>query len=555
MTGVQARFPGDPAGRDWRWWAGLAALAAPAGVYLACLVRNSTDVPRSDDFISILPFLNHWTQAASLHEKLELVFSQYFSHRIVLTKIVALLQWRLTGRCNFLQLQATGWMGWIGVAAGLTLLVPAVRRSPGYGLPVVLALMQPQGFTNMHVGMQAVQNIGVVALALGALIAAQAAGRRGLVLTILLAAAAALASVNGLLVFPAAAAGLWCGGRRRRALVLALVGLAAAAGYFRHYALGGAPFQAGEFIANAGVMAGGFIAPARFPLWAVGLAGWSILAAAGWRLLDRRSWELLPVHAAFVLFCSLSIALAAAGRMGFGPGYMIQDRYRLYGLMIVACLFLFQVQGLAPASRRKFAAWSTAGATAFCLASYAIFLPQLETDNLWGEATALNWQLGRAFPIASPESQQEAADQLARAESRGIYRLPRLLSPRQMAALRSPPDPAAGASAGIRATANGALYGYLLTPARDAGADATRWALLTTEGGTLVLPRLVRPAQLALWRQASPFTDPCYLLPYHSVVADCRLLSGIVLLPDGGLRILWTASADHSRPYRATVTN
>ena len=528
------------------WWLGFAAVCAPAAVYLGVLAHTAINVPNGDDYLSILQFMNGWIHAVSRSQKLSLLFGQYFSHRIVLTRCAVLAEWHLAGCVDFLKLQKAGWIAWIALTGGFIFWAPAARRSPWFGLPLALWFMQPQGFTNLVIGMQAVQNIGVVLLAFAALAAAQAEGPLPLTASLLLSVLAPFTSINGFMIAPAASLGLWISGRRGRALAHAAVWAAMICVFFHHYAFTHEPFSLRQLLANAGVMAFGFADFSHTPLSCVIAGGLLLLAAAGACLLRERTWRLLPVHASFLLFCLLSVGLAAAGRIGWGADYMVQDRYRLYGLFIAATLFLLVLESIDVPRQPPLAATGVAFAAIFCLLSYARSLPTLISSARWCEATAINWQLGSAFPMESSYGWKNAAVQLALAEKSGLYRLPVLWSPADLENVRLISLRAATNQIPVRVSPNGGLDGWLLKPvgAREGSGDAD-WALLTSPGKIVLLSRAILPARLPDILAGRTFfsRDAAYVLPDSVGFAPLAKIQGIARSPEAGLAMVWSGAA------------
>lgn len=525
-------------------WVPLAALAAPALIYLAVLAANAVNVPRGDDSFSILPFLCDWKENPSAWTRLGLVFSQYFSHRIVLTKCVALALWGLTGRHDPIALQALGWIGWIALAALLVAATPAARRDLRLAWPLGPLLMNPQGFSNMTSGMQAVQNIGVVLAAAATMTAAARAGRKALAASLLLATVATAASVNGILVFPCAAVGLWRRGRPRAAAAHLLAGAAAGAAYFHAYAWARGPLSLGRLVANALVMAGGFADLARAPLVGVAAAGLVVIALSAACLLRRATWSQAPAPACFLLFLLASVAMAAAGRLQVDPAYMTQDRYRLYGLLALACVFLIE------AGRRDWRGPALAAAVAtslaFCALSYASRLPDLLTEAARCRAEAVNRQLGGALPVSSTASWEVSKRCIERAESAGIYHFPRLLDAGQEQGLRGLRPPPPSGAFRFEAAPNGGLNGYVLSPAEGAEPPAKLdLAVLFLDNRLVVLPRLSFRARLwdVLLRGRFLGRGLRYLLPESIYRPGRHELLGVALSA-GRATVAWSGRAD-----------
>ena len=69
--------------------------------FLLVLIKNSYDFPFWDDYNQNLEFLNNYITTTSLHEKLHLLIMQHNEHRIVFTRVMALLILKVFGRLDF----------------------------------------------------------------------------------------------------------------------------------------------------------------------------------------------------------------------------------------------------------------------------------------------------------------------------------------------------------------------------------------------------------------------------------------------------------------------
>ncbi len=522
---------------------GTVALFAPIAVYGVVLAHYAVDVPRSDDFFSILPFLSGWISAAGPKARLGLLFAQYFSHRIVFTRCLALLDYRLFGYCNLIALQCFGWAAWAALCLSLALTVPAVRRRPILGLPVSLLLMQPQGWTNLTIAMQAVQNLGVVLFAFWALRTASDGRVRALAASLALGLLATLASVNGVLVFPVAVIGLAADRRYRPALVYAAAGAIVATGYFRHYSLGMEPFHAVEWAANAAAMFGGLAVLGRLDLGAA-LIGGALLLAASLAAVAIPTWRrMLPSHVLFLLFLLLSVAMAARGRIGWGVDYMLQDRYRLYGLLAAAVLYLIAVAGDRVGPRPAAAAIIAAGL--FCLLSYATYLAPLADSARWCLATAMNWQWGRAYLQTTAGGWSPCEHNFERAIAQGLIRLPRPLSAEGMRKIdaldRGGPSPGPF----LRATPNGSVCGRLLAASGNDALSPPDFGLLRRPGAPLIVAVSRPRARLVDIPRLQSLFSPrfAFILP-DAIYRQGRFpISGLLLYADGRVRLEWSGTA------------
>lgn len=482
---------------DRRWLLGLCIAVSPALIYFAFLTAITRNIPRGDDFFSILGFLSDWRESSSWAERLALINEQYFSHRIALTRIVALLQWWFTGECHFVTLQVFGWIGWIGVSASLAFSVPVTRQHPWLALPVFLLLMQPYGASNLLSAMQAVQNVGVVALALLGVHLATRASQFSAALALAIAAVATFTSSNGLLVAPVLVVIWLARAHYRRAIGGLVIGALIAIVYFSGYVHESTTFSGRAFLANAAVVAGASVAIARMPLLVVGIIGALILGLGALLLLQRRRWCSRPAHLGFVLFLILSVLMIAWGRMDWGADYVTQDRYRIYSLLTLATLYVLMIAPEVPGQPTRIGALAAGAAAVFSLLAYISSAAPLLGYARWTEATTLNHSIGGHFLLTSGPTWKSEVRSLQRAAEFGIYQLPSPLNAETVAQLRAFPVVPSSDPSPFKVVPNAGTLGYALEPVSDGAVAPAEFVLAVHRDDRVVLPLHVHRAPLS----------------------------------------------------------
>jgi hypothetical protein len=521
-------------------------LALPVALFYFLVARHAMDLPRGDDFISIVPFLNRWTDAASPGERFDLLFAQYNSHRIVLTRCAAALTLSFGGYFNFIWLQILGWIAWLGTAILVLGASPRVRAQPLLGLPVLLILMQPQGETNFFIAMQAVGNLGVLFLSFGALALLSARRWSGLVLALALAVLAPLASVNGLFVFPVAVAGLALKRQRGSSVWFLFVGALSWTLFFVGYSHPQTPFRTVEFLHNAAIMVGATVKFGTLGFGFATAAGGAILFLAAVVLLTAGFRQRISSVALLLLFICLSVAMAARGRIGWGPNYMDQDRYRVYGLLMISLIYLMLLEGI-PGLRRRCAALSaTCAAAFFCLISYASYLPNVTTQHNWTEATAINRQLGYSFFNITPSEWPVSLVEWQIATTRGLVHPPTPLSSRDLTLIASLSDDDSSTDLSFDARATSALYGFALAPTHGQHPGRPEFAVMLHQGRPLALPITVwRSTFREIPRRLSFYSDGFEItLPEPLYEPGPHSLYGLARNPGGELNVLWRARVE-----------
>jgi hypothetical protein len=497
-----------------KWWLGLLIAAIPVIVFMTVLARTAVNVPVDDDYYALLPFMSDWKEAGSSAARFHLVFDQFNSHRLIVTKCTALLSYFSTGRLNLVFVQVSSWLGWLVLALGLATTTPSLRRDPIMALPLTLLLMHPQGFINLlnAIAMCSIWGVTFPFLALATMFSKR---RAVFCLSLVFAAAAAASFINGILVFPVAVLGLAAHRRFARAgIFLALGGLVWAL-YFTHYSVELAPLNVAGLLHRAVIMAGGMFVVLRLPEWTAVIGGVAIFLLVAWLVASLWVSRRLPVHLWFAVLLVMTILMAARGRTGWPPYYMLQDRYQLYGLLLLALFYLAVAELFL--NRRRLVLWSASGlAFGFCFISYADHVAPMLMQRQWCQATAMNWQLGQYFPCTIPEGWPATSKSLQRAYDTGVYELPRIFTDSEFAAIRAMRSTPANAAQQLRLEPDGSAcgqIGFLDEGTTALASEAPLFAILTVDGRDFVLPVVHQRERFArIFSQFSLLNPECGLL-------------------------------------------
>jgi len=103
----------------------LLLLGLPIASYWIHLFVFAANVPILDDYDVILDSTNRFLGASGLSRKVAVLWAQHNEHRLVVLRIVALIQYYLLGRINFRQLSFAGSLAW---TAGFVLIVREHRK-------------------------------------------------------------------------------------------------------------------------------------------------------------------------------------------------------------------------------------------------------------------------------------------------------------------------------------------------------------------------------------------------------------------------------------------
>ncbi|GAB3339272.1 hypothetical protein GCM10027299_52090 [Larkinella ripae] len=366
-------------------WGSL-VLALPAFLYGWIFSRYAINIPKYDDH-ALKAFLLNLDKADSVRDAIYEFFRQHNEHRIVYDRLIAWLDFHLTGKLNFVHLMVVGNLSLVLLLAVFVRALRQVKAPVWMALPVSLLLFNLSHWENMFWGMAALQNFTVVALSVATFYELSFKNRVGW-LAIALAVAATITSGNGLLIWPVGLVLIFL----RQDYAGVVRWLLATAITFRLYFLGyekpeGNPPDRGSlldwgqgwWLFNGA--AGEAFPVQNFLLSCLILGGVMVVVTAviGFSSLGQRfrgkplsSWQLFFLGgAAFVVGTGLTVAF---NRVGFGMGTLTTSRYKIYSLTLLAFLFSYGIAQTGPKRRWLITGLATVFSLAIAFFSYSTYL-------------------------------------------------------------------------------------------------------------------------------------------------------------------------------------
>jgi hypothetical protein len=240
-------------------------------------------------------------------------------------------------------------------------------------------------------------------------------------------------------------------------------------------------------------------------------------------------------------FVALSIAMAARGRIGWGAAYMNQDRYRVYGIIALALVYLLLLERVPARGHHWTSVAAGVAAGLFCLLSYAGYLPAVTMQMRWTQAMPMNRQLEQEFLKATPGLWDEANRNWLEATARGDIHPPELLSAADIAFLRALGSRSTRSGPQFTSEVSSALCGYGIKPTTDAACPPPELAVILYDGRPLLLPvDNLRTTIWELFSQRSFYSDRFRLiLPESLYRAGSHGLIGLSRDSTGNLFVLW----------------
>lgn len=338
----------------------LVSVILPVAVYFRVWDYYAINIPKWDDHV-LKKFLDDFLHAGSLSEKWAALSRQHNEHRILLTRLLAWMDYSFFGHLNYKRLMFYGNVLFVSLLI-LWAVVLLKNKKPLFTLiPIAFVWPTLAHWENMYWGMAAVQNFGVVTLSVLA-IYWSVRGRGGyFVLGVIAAGLAAFSSGNGLLVLPVILVMIFLRGQPGRGLIwIGMTGLFIFL-YFNGYRQ---PDYNPESKASVIELIQGYMAfigsfAEVFPVQGkreiciilgavLFLVALSIIWAIVFRLIRKRyEYEYARVTDLFtlgvILFILGTAAMVVYSRAGFGADTLITSRYKIYSFLLLVTAYLFIV--------------------------------------------------------------------------------------------------------------------------------------------------------------------------------------------------------------------
>ncbi len=383
----------------------LASFAA--GWYLLFLSEHMINVPYHDDILDVLGFLSRFSEAASLQERLAILFEQYNDHRTAASKVVYLLLLKVRGQIDFRELCLLA-----NFAVPALVVLYAAVAAPGrhFGAAAIAALLlcQPRASDFLLWPMSVLAFQGVIFYGFAALLALGQLRPWRFALAVLAGAFAMFSLSSGQLVWVAGTASLLYSFRRseRHAAVYLALWLLAGIGFiaFFHHGfhnpsplgrlLDFAVADPANHLAYFLAMLGSATAFGQLP--AAILTGAALLPLLV--VLSRRALRQgfgVPVF--FAWYLVLGMAVITMGRAPYSlMNYALEPRYSVLSSNLMATLAVLVVS----VARRRMAVAGIVLAAVYCVLSYRYYTPAVDAvlrDRTKAYDTGNFWVFG--FPM------------------------------------------------------------------------------------------------------------------------------------------------------------
>jgi len=332
----------------------------PIGIYFGVWDYYAINIPKWDDH-ALKAFIVEYAQAGTWQEKLKAVFKQHNEHRIALDRVFTWLDFSLFGKLNYRHLMMIGNLLLLGVIP-LWYVLLKNNKKPLFALvPIPFIWLTLAFWENMYWGMAAVQNFGVITLALWTIYLAVNPKPVYFALAILMGALTISTSAIGILILPICTVLLFLSGDRKRSVILGIASIIGVFAYFWTYQQPGTNpeskaslFQLAKgYMAFLGSFAESIPVKDHFGACVVmGIVLFLVAVSIASTILFRISTKKYSVKFERItdLFClgALMFILATGlivvyGRAGFGLEGLITSRFKIYSVLLLMVAYLYVV--------------------------------------------------------------------------------------------------------------------------------------------------------------------------------------------------------------------
>lgn len=353
-------------------------------VYYQLWNRYAINIPKWDDH-AFKATIEQYEKATGLGDKLHAIFVQHNEHRVALTRIVAIVDYKIFGHINYEHLMFIGNLALLVIWWLLTRFFKPLPGAVWYALPIATFWFSLAFWENTFWGMAAIQNFWVVAWAV---LTFWRLSRRDKhwAWAVPMAFMGLFTSGNGILIFPLALGVLLLQKRWKVSSFWVVFSAISIGLYFWQYKA--PPTDLGvKGSSNLLALIKGFLlfcgslfeslpfgnTPIQMPFLMGGLTLFVSLSILLYILRSywKRQFELNEFDYFYlggVLFALATAVIVTYSRIGLGPENMLTSRYKLYSALLLSFNIAYLTRLVSPRFREVLTLTFVVGA-AFLYAS------------------------------------------------------------------------------------------------------------------------------------------------------------------------------------------
>jgi len=380
----------------------------PVVLYLGVWDYYAINIPKWDDH-PLKQFIFDFSHATNWSQRITALFKQHNEHRIVLTRLVTWTDFWIFGSLNYRHLMFVGNVLLIGLLPLWHIILKKNKKPLFALLPVPFLWLSLAQWENMYWGMAAVQNFGVVTLALWTIYLCASSKNLLFALSIPLAVLTVFTSPNGLFVLPIGALLLFLTGNRQRLALWVITSAAAIFFFFRGYIQPTSnPDSKASFVqlikgymAFLGSFAESFPVLDHFRVCVfmgsvLFLVAVSVASTTLFRIMrnkySAKSEKLTDLFCLGTILFILGTALVIVyGRAGFGLDTLVSSKYKIYSVLLLITAYLYVVIPIRGSFLSPYITAITALAITFNVFSYHYHLVDAYNLRKYLTTSQFNW--------------------------------------------------------------------------------------------------------------------------------------------------------------------
>lgn len=319
--------------------------------YFYVVLQNAVNFPYYDDYAAILDSVYKVKNAKSFYEGFEAMFSQHSEHRIVFTRLVALISTIFTSQINF---RFIVFLANLAIPIIFYLLIQETsnyHKNYLYLLPIVFLTFHLQSYSNTFWAMSGLQNYWVLVWALCCVINAFDEKPKNQYLTYIFLVLAVFTSGNGIFLVPVIAFILFLQRKYKQASWVFSIGITLAVIYFYGFE-GKAYFISNQSIFETlirilkffGAFVGAFVFHPSLSFISVSV-GWAIITFFLYLFIQKyylKNPKLFALYG-FLLLTGLVVSITRS-KLGFE--FAATSRYRINSILLMVCFYLTWIDSI-----------------------------------------------------------------------------------------------------------------------------------------------------------------------------------------------------------------
>lgn len=342
----------------------------PIVVLLYIFDKYAINIPHWDDH-PLKSFVLKFDGLLSIQDKITLIFSQHNEHRIGLTRLSVLLNYKLSGNIDFKFLMWVGMALFLGIFFVISFIFKKYNSEIKYLIPISFILIGIYPYENLFWAMASIQNFGVIFIAISCFyLVTISENKASFYLCIILTFLGVFTSGNGILIPIICALILLFKNQKKLFLIYFALSLLFVYLYFKGYQkpetsqLQFSLLSSIEFYKAVFAMVGSFLdlslvePQKRIDIsMAIGIFLGLFSLLFFWQIfskkynIQKKNIDLFWLS--ILVFCIGTIVATTLGRLNYGIGTLLTSKYKIYSVLILCVFYIAAHDSFGDMARKR----------------------------------------------------------------------------------------------------------------------------------------------------------------------------------------------------------